>query len=415
MGNVSHGPSIVTDGLVLCLDNYNEQSYLGQPTTNLVPNGDFVSYTGGLPTGWTGYNSNAMMTAVTTDLPNGKMGLVMQAGPTWPTDSVCGVQVILGARTSGQTETVSFWYRILNTNAGSGNFWCGTWNYPDTRDVIFSSSTNTTWTYFSKQITWNTDNSTRYYRFLTDVNNLTGTGFTMQLYQVQFETNSQATKFVNGTRSATDGWQDLSGNDNHADLTQVSYSATNVPGTNVNEFSFDGTDDYAQNISNLNTIDDIFASGGTIEMAVNSTDGEGNILTKFHPTGWYCQLHSPSGGNTRFRLDHDFDGSTSGSWRTGHVIPVGEYTFITATYNRDSISNDAVIYINGISTTVSELITPAGTAESDAGDRLTIGKNAWSDVTYFEGKIDIVRLYNRTLSAAEVLRNYNANKGRYGL
>ena len=34
---------------------------------------------------------------------------------------------------------------------------------------------------------------------------------------------------------------------------------------------------------------------------------------------------------------------------------------------------------------------------------------------YFKGNIGIVRIYNRQLTAAEVLQNYNANKARYGL
>ena len=32
---VHGGPNIVTDGLVLCLDKYDENSYLGEPTTNV--------------------------------------------------------------------------------------------------------------------------------------------------------------------------------------------------------------------------------------------------------------------------------------------------------------------------------------------------------------------------------------------
>ena len=48
----NYGPSIVTDGLKLYLDKYNEQSYPGEPTTNVV------HYTN-LNTGWSkGYNTN---------------------------------------------------------------------------------------------------------------------------------------------------------------------------------------------------------------------------------------------------------------------------------------------------------------------------------------------------------------------
>jgi hypothetical protein len=34
---------------------------------------------------------------------------------------------------------------------------------------------------------------------------------------------------------------------------------------------------------------------------------------------------------------------------------------------------------------------------------------------WFDGKIGITRLYNKALTATEVLNNYNANKAIYGL
>jgi len=34
---------------------------------------------------------------------------------------------------------------------------------------------------------------------------------------------------------------------------------------------------------------------------------------------------------------------------------------------------------------------------------------------YFNGKISNIQVYNRALSAAEVLQNYNASKSRFGL
>ena len=35
--------------------------------------------------------------------------------------------------------------------------------------------------------------------------------------------------------------------------------------------------------------------------------------------------------------------------------------------------------------------------------------------TYFQGLMSIVRVYNRGLTAAEVLQNFNAQKARFGL
>ena len=44
-----------------------------------------------------------------------------------------------------------------------------------------------------------------------------------------------------------------------------------------------------------------------------------------------------------------------------------------------------------------------------------IGRDADHNGSYFNGRIAIVQAYNRALTAAEVLQNYNALKSRFGL
>ena len=60
---VYSGPKVTTDGLILHLDKYNEESYQGEPSTNLV-------YYTGLDTGWSkGYNTNIVWNDI--DPPDG--------------------------------------------------------------------------------------------------------------------------------------------------------------------------------------------------------------------------------------------------------------------------------------------------------------------------------------------------------
>jgi hypothetical protein len=405
---VYSGPNIVTDGIVLHLDKYNEESYLGEPTTNIVPNGDFASYTGGLPSGWSAYNSTAMMTAVTADLPNGKTGTVMQAGPTWPTGSVCGVQANLGARTSGQTETVSFWYRILNTNAGTGNFWCGIWDYPDTRDIYFNTSTNTDWTYFSKAFTLTTDNSTRYYRFLTsDSSNLTGTGFTLQLWNVQYEANSHATKFVDGTRPEADNWRDLSGNDYHADMSSQVYSATNVPGTNVNNFPASSSG-YLENVVVYSSADmPLGNEPRTMEAWFSKTNSSASNALKII-YGWGDL--GVNGGHCY--LAHNYEKPFFWGYSTADLS--GTTALTTDVMYHMVVTWDGYtkrIYLNA----VQEATDTVGLATADSRSYFYLGKYTYGAPRRNEGYLDVVRVYDRALSAAEVLQNFNASKGRYGL
>jgi hypothetical protein len=46
---------------------------------------------------------------------------------------------------------------------------------------------------------------------------------------------------------------------------------------------------------------------------------------------------------------------------------------------------------------------------------MAIGRRVSTQYEVFIGNIALVQIYNRTLTAQEVLQNYNATKGRYGL
>ena len=46
---------------------------------------------------------------------------------------------------------------------------------------------------------------------------------------------------------------------------------------------------------------------------------------------------------------------------------------------------------------------------------MTLGFQNFSSGRYFNGQIGPILIYNRALSASEVLQNYNRLKGRFGL
>ena len=72
------------------------------------------------------------------------------------------------------------------------------------------------------------------------------------------------------------------------------------------------------------------------------------------------------------------------------------------------------MYVNGSLNTQTNY---AGTAAS--GGEIRIARR-WDDVAnnsanFFSGDISLIKIYNRALSAGEVLTNYNATKTRFGL
>ena len=84
--------------------------------------------------------------------------------------------------------------------------------------------------------------------------------------------------------------------------------------------------------------------------------------------------------------------------------------FVSVTVSGTLGSPIASIFINGTTYTynLTALITSPYT-----GSTHCIGGNVHINDEYFNGIISQVNIYNRALSATEVLQNYNATKGRY--
>jgi len=92
-------------------------------------------------------------------------------------------------------------------------------------------------------------------------------------------------------------------------------------------------------------------------------------------------------------------GTTTGVWKTGAVVPFNSWTHVAVYYDSDSTSNDPVIYINGVATTITETSTPAGSLTSDASDTFFIGNRADGART-FDGYIMDVKVYKNIAVSA---------------
>jgi len=101
--------------------------------------------------------------------------------------------------------------------------------------------------------------------------------------------------------------------------------------------------------------------------------------------------------------------NASGLQQTGsneNALASGVWNHVVMTYNGSYVS----MYVNGTQlTTNNKLITSLSPMTEEA---VGIGKYPTS-ATPFNGSIDEVGLYNRSLSAAEVLAHYNAGKAKY--
>lgn len=197
-------------------------------------------------------------------------------------------------------------------------------------------------------------------------------------------------------------WTDLEGNDNGTLVNGPTFNADNG-GSIVT----DGVNDFIRigRVAGTGTA----TQSMTYELWVNPLDNNGNILSmsSANPqTGWNMPPIAAAGGRFRGKIwpnnfllsDTTF---TQGTWY--HVVLVWDYP------NRTQL-----LYVNGVLNDSQGGITYAS---SNIDNFIFLGQqNPGADNTgMFAGRYGIFRLYNRALTANELLQNFNSNRRRFGL
>ena len=203
---------------------------------------------------------------------------------------------------------------------------------------------------------------------------------------------------VSYTGSGT-SWYDLSGNGYNGTLTNGP-TFSNINGGTLN---FDGTDDYATfgnvlaNLTNLSL--ECF-----VKFGIQSTSFNGIISKTLSNADGY-EIRTSNGATStttivEFRYVGDnasigFGTLTNGIWY--HLVATGT-------------NGSQKTYINGVQA-YSNTVALSPSANSNS---LVIGKLAYAGL-YANMSMGYARIYNRVLTATEVLQNYNATKTRFGL
>ena len=185
-------------------------------------------------------------------------------------------------------------------------------------------------------------------------------------------------------------WTDLSGNSNTGTLTNgPTFSAGNM-----GSIVFDGTNDYV-NISSLITGNQSFSWGAWINPTATGTPVLfGNVSNGLAMISYW------DSANNKVRVGtYGNDRLTSGT-----AIPPSTWGYTFWTWNGTTLTS----YTNGIADG-----TATGFSFNISNLYTTIGNSVNSQ--YFTGRIAQTLVYNRALTAAEILQNYNATKSRFGL
>ena len=172
----------------------------------------------------------------------------------------------------------------------------------------------------------------------------------------------------------------------------VAYSSANG-----GSFDFDGVDDY------IDTTFTIPAGDRSLEFWVyyntlSSTSGNSYSLMGVQQTGGkylYSGIKSDGSG-------YSYAGNTGGTY---------SYTFSAATWYHIACvmdSGTARHYVNGV-----QEDTKTYTSSIASTTEVMIG--AVNQQHEIDGLVPLTRIYNKALTAAQVLQNYNAQRSRFGL
>lgn len=183
-------------------------------------------------------------------------------------------------------------------------------------------------------------------------------------------------------------WYDLTPNKNDGAINGATYNSSGY-------FDFDGSDDYVT----------VSATGTkTVEVWFNPDTTSGtNVLYGPHTNG-YDNWLSFGAAVTLFATQ---SADTNNFSTTGGSISAGNWYQVVAIID----GTTATLYVNGsqVATT-----TKAFTIGSWSGNA-TIGRRGALTQSYANAQIGLVRVYDKSLSAAEVSQNYNTHKTRFGL
>ena len=182
-------------------------------------------------------------------------------------------------------------------------------------------------------------------------------------------------------------------------------------------WDFDGSDDYIDlgQIDSSNPISFVGTTENTWEAWINSTgtgDTYQRIIDKSNSgggsNGYFFSLGSTAGDGKIWCKINNQTGIDDVAI-SGYTDNVWQHLVVTRVNNT---TNGWKTYLNGV-------LKDERTSRNNIFQTNTTGCRigSWNSGTAreFNGQIAALRLYNRALSAAEILQNYNAGKDRFGL
>jgi len=183
-------------------------------------------------------------------------------------------------------------------------------------------------------------------------------------------------------------WFDLTTNTNNGTLTNGPTFSSSDGGTIV----FDGTNDSVEVTNSLGTLSNYTIGYWAYRDTPDKMAIAARTDTRFYWFGDNSWYYTHSGG--------------AGEFYYPRTVSIPGWGYWVVVYNGSNVSIYRQATFEGSQNTT-------GTADWTSGVKIGLwtGGNSYA----FQGKIAVVQMYNRALSATEISQNYNAQKSRFGL
>jgi hypothetical protein len=180
-----------------------------------------------------------------------------------------------------------------------------------------------------------------------------------------------------------------------------------VSGKSGKALEFDGIDDYVE-IPHSDSISG-FTNALTVSFWIKpgDTTRRQTMLNKFNAEngqkGWFIDSPSYSGTDLGFYASQD--GINYVEWHANYAPVTGTWYHITVVWKSGEITK---FYVNGAQVSTSGTAT-ISQIYNNVGVPLYIGKSQYASDREFKGMIDEVKVWNRALTAEEIMNEYQKN------
>lgn len=395
------------NGLVFYFDTKEPKSYVGEPTTNIwsvqagtninsfngwgMPNGGTASITSAIVTNYGTWNGNTIWLVTVgsgTLVSYGSWRLCVDqptAGSAYPSTRRVAAKIRM---LTGSITNIG-----LHSGGGTGGYNASDFTSILEKNVPSDCIIKDGWVQMLSDASWSS----------TTVGHCVGIGlnnsgpYSFLVTEPMYYPNNRLVNFTPTSRSNTQGLLDLTGGST-IDLTNAGYNASS-------EITFNGSSNYIT--INKTAAQLGLTSGGqmTVETFVRLSSLSG-----------YTHIVDGSGNRWHLAVENSGDGASAYFWNgssyhstSSPAITANTWVYIAGVQESSLLK----IYINGVLATNGSLSSAASNLLQDCN--VAIGYWQGNNSRYLNGQIGYVRIYNRALSASEILKNFNSQRSRYSV